>query len=620
MSSMATANGSVPPARMAHHFWANDNIALHIILDRLQRSKRTCETILKMFEKRAQIEQEYGEKLMKLSQLSLSEFEEPHTTMSEILESVPTATEATARAHADLAQQIHHLLETPLATFIRDQKASRKTTIEQIDRIQNLKYMHLDNVKRAQAAYESEQCKLAEARRDGSKSVEEIHQKAVAVDHEYKLSVGILESVTNNWIDEWERACDVFQHLEERRLEYLSATLLAYANMITTVYTVDDQSCERIRAALENMNVAGDINTFIQTKSTGTQRPEIPKYLPKEPPSFTVSHAAARPRAVHEINIPVVDEELRSVNDQLKKLPSRRPTIVGEKAEVTPPPSTELTKPSPVVAASASGDADGGVSATTADTAQPLPMQSAYDEPKPERKRRSTPPLALPKHPVSQEKALPSLPPLDTRNLGSRHPEARDSGYLASGSNKEVKDPEESISVEPASWQPVDLGPTNHRRSAFQELAPLPEIKKKKNKSYGLPFLKKSSKDDKPRFSLGLFKKQPQSKSGQAPLASSAQSHSTSPHSASFPPSTYTQHDHTIKSSRLDDGTPILEYVQALWSYDAKIDSEISFVKDDILAVIDKKDDGWWEAQVVHSAVAEGSRGLVPGNFMGAVV
>lgn len=82
---------------------------------------------------RAQIEQEYGEKLMKLSQLSLSEFEEPQTSMSEILESVPIATEATARAHTDLAQQIHHLLESPLASFIKDQKSLRKAVRHGID-------------------------------------------------------------------------------------------------------------------------------------------------------------------------------------------------------------------------------------------------------------------------------------------------------------------------------------------------------------------------------------------------------------------------------------------------------------------------------------------------------
>lgn len=52
-----------------------------------------------------------------------------------------------------------------------------------------------------------------------------------------------------------------------------------------------------------------------------------------------------------------------------------------------------------------------------------------------------------------------------------------------------------------------------------------------------------------------------------------------------------------------------------------QIDSEISFSKDDILAVIEKKRDGWWDAQIVHSVnnAAVNTRGLVPGNFMGSL-
>ena len=76
---------------------------------------------------RAQIEQEYGERLLKLSQIQLLDSEDGNNTFGELLESVPTATEATARAHIDLAQQIHHLLEAPLAGFIKDQKAVRKS-------------------------------------------------------------------------------------------------------------------------------------------------------------------------------------------------------------------------------------------------------------------------------------------------------------------------------------------------------------------------------------------------------------------------------------------------------------------------------------------------------------
>ncbi|CAM0142895.1 unnamed protein product [Umbelopsis sp. WA50703] len=68
-------------------------------------------------------------------------------------------------------------------------------------------------------------------------------------------------------------------------------------------------------------------------------------------------------------------------------------------------------------------------------------------------------------------------------------------------------------------------------------------------------------------------------------------------------------------SATLADGTPILEYVQALWSYKAQIpDAELSFETNDVLAVITKQQDGWWEAEILDQRRRQ--RGLVPSNFM----
>lgn len=71
--------------------------------------------------------------MLKLSQIPLNDAEDPRSTVFETLDSLPVATEAAARAHIDLAQQIHHLLEIPLANFIKEQKALRKTVKKKND-------------------------------------------------------------------------------------------------------------------------------------------------------------------------------------------------------------------------------------------------------------------------------------------------------------------------------------------------------------------------------------------------------------------------------------------------------------------------------------------------------
>ena len=73
---------------------------------------------------RAQIEEEYGERLLKLSQQTLGTVEQG--SFSESLTQIPSAMEATARAHLDLAEKLKKFLEFPLTGFVRDQKDTRK--------------------------------------------------------------------------------------------------------------------------------------------------------------------------------------------------------------------------------------------------------------------------------------------------------------------------------------------------------------------------------------------------------------------------------------------------------------------------------------------------------------
>ncbi|KAI9274489.1 hypothetical protein BDA99DRAFT_555917 [Phascolomyces articulosus] len=668
------------PPRMSDHFWANDNTALNNILERLLKSKRTCETILKI----AQIEQDYGERLLKLSQIRLSESEEPSSTFSETLQSIPTATEAAARAHIDLAQQIHHLLETPLSAFIKEQKAVRKSTMAEIDKIQNLRYMHLDNVKRSREAYMTECNKLKnyEGDRQGDELMQ-IKQKTATVDHEYKLSVGILESVTNNWIEEWKKSCNTFQELEEKRLSYLSGTLLAYANMISNVYTIDDQSCDRIKGGLDNLSIAADIYTFIHSKGTGSTVPEIPKYTCHhdfdQAPELSVQ---TTPRTVREINIPVKDdEELRSVSDQLRKLPSTRThTLESTKDQESP---SSLTKPTEDKTEEIPKDQ------TIRDKALPPPPPPAQTNPNNESStfleiqppqvekatiQRSPATIPYPHEPLVVERPTPQYPPLpSSTTITTPSPQELQQQRKSRDFTSPVIDYESRISANntspvhtthtannnmthhitrnagfleqqhPKSLQQQHQEYQQHQQQQYQQQQPVhrgddPTLLrkgKKKNKPYAVfPFLKKKSDDDsggKPRFSLGLLgpkkddKKSPTNSSHTSPQSLSFPDHHTYTSSAAAaiatagtPPPPFENRFNTIASKlALEDGTPVLEYVKAQWSYDAKIESEITFSKNDILAVIEKKRDGWWDAQIVHSDKhVTHPRGLVPGNFM----
>lgn len=73
---------------------------------------------------RAQIEEDYGERLLKLSQMEVGRAEQG--TLAESVSHIPSAIEITARAHVDLANQLRQHLQAPLDGFTNDQSEKRK--------------------------------------------------------------------------------------------------------------------------------------------------------------------------------------------------------------------------------------------------------------------------------------------------------------------------------------------------------------------------------------------------------------------------------------------------------------------------------------------------------------
>lgn len=95
---------------------------------------------------RAQIEQNYGEQLLKLSQVMLGQGEEG--TLGQCIAHVPSAMETTGRAHVDLSNRLRQHLGAPLLAFLKDQTEKSKAQYQQIENSRHLKQIHRENVAR----------------------------------------------------------------------------------------------------------------------------------------------------------------------------------------------------------------------------------------------------------------------------------------------------------------------------------------------------------------------------------------------------------------------------------------------------------------------------------------
>ncbi|KAI9251556.1 hypothetical protein BY458DRAFT_523827 [Sporodiniella umbellata] len=317
----------IPPgSNFSDSFWDNDYKGVDIVLSKLKRSKETCEEIKKLYESRAHIEQEYGERLLKLSATSkIGQCEEG--SFAETLSRIPSTLETTARAHIDLAQQLRDHLEMPLDGFLKEQREIRKREYAHIENLKQLKKLHENEVARAKDHYSTESTKLISLEThftaEMEKEIEEQKRVVAVAEQVYKRAIDNLNFVNDQWINDWKHTADVYQEMELKRTIYLRSTLWSFSNIMTSTFNIDEECCDRIRAALEITDVQKDIVDFVYSYRTGTQPPvSIPyesfyRSVQKSP----FSHQNSSESLARSITVLTNhDEELKSVDIQLQQL------------------------------------------------------------------------------------------------------------------------------------------------------------------------------------------------------------------------------------------------------------------------------------------------------------
>ncbi|KAJ2476728.1 formin-binding protein, partial [Coemansia sp. RSA 2320] len=270
--------------RFSERFWSTDERCISVLMHKLKAAKQTTADILQLVATRAAIEEELGKKLGKLARAGLGS--EEVNTLKEALRTVRAETDCAARTHAELARQLRAEVEKPLGQFMGDQRIKRRAQTALVQRTEG-----------ERSALRTQLRKLQERRRADTKRVGDLDlqvnglqgtadpklrakldraQTALrATEAEYVDVRARLKDADAQWYNVWRAACDVFQVLEEQRIEYLKTALWTYANLVSASCVADDEALERIRQDLERVSVAADISAFIHTFGTGSPDPAI---------------------------------------------------------------------------------------------------------------------------------------------------------------------------------------------------------------------------------------------------------------------------------------------------------------------------------------------------------
>ncbi|KAG0182126.1 hypothetical protein DFQ28_000756 [Apophysomyces sp. BC1034] len=564
-----------------------------IIPAKLSDSKQTFEELEEFYKIRAQIEKEYGEKLLQLSKHMVGRAEQGF--FADALFHIPVAIETTARAHADLAQQMHDHLETPLQTFSDEQAKKGDSQYQHLETLQDRCHQQHTAVVRAKDDYMGETMKLAgmekflkerghelpEAEASQIKEdIEESKHMVAAADNVYRQTMEDWNQSQEAWDADRRSTYDALRTMEQQRLEFVQCSLLTFAKMLSNVGMVNDQNCNRIRTAMETMDIPKDMQRFDQ--DIGISGEEITQ-------TDTISNVF---KEVEDMLSDVVPTEQSLQEEDEEKDVDRR--------TATPPMNSQTihtTASSEVVANAVSR------------SQSPEPTQNKF-KPVPNPAFQPSAAVAVKEEELSDDESV-VLPPqpkpkeekwmISTRRQPQQLPVMTQNAHIYDRQSV-VMDPKRltnttALHIDPLLTKParpvLKIDIPNNVNNHTNGIAPQQEAKqviesvRAQLRQAGSTVEKRRSKSpEKPRFSLGIFNKKDKEK-----RKSTEQIR---------PP--------------VEERSPVLHHARAKWPYEAKMDQEISFLYGDVVAVFHKQADGWWDAEIMDAKRKR--RGLVPGNYM----
>ncbi|KAJ2338989.1 formin-binding protein, partial [Coemansia erecta] len=226
--------------RFADHFWSSDERCISVLMHKLKSAKQTSADVLHMAAARAAMEEELGKKLGKLARAGLGSEEVGETRAA--LRTVRAEMESAAKAHADLARQLRAEIEKPLGAFIADQRTKRRAQTVVIQKTEGDRNALRSQLRKLQDKRRSDtkkvgdldlQCNGLQGAGDPKlrAKLERAQMQQRATEGEYNDVRARLKDADAQWYNVWRAACDVFQVLEEERVEYLKTTLWSYTNL-----------------------------------------------------------------------------------------------------------------------------------------------------------------------------------------------------------------------------------------------------------------------------------------------------------------------------------------------------------------------------------------------------
>ncbi|CDO75954.1 hypothetical protein BN946_scf184888.g4 [Trametes cinnabarina] len=269
-------------------FWGLGDGGVEVLFARMRGAMRTMEELKNFWKERAAIEEQYAKRLAALSKVTLGRDEIGELRAS--LDTLKHETEKQAHGHMLVAQAIRNDLESATSAFVARQQQHKRGIQAQIEKEFKNKQTQEGYVARAREKYEADCVRInsytAQSNLIQGRDLEKVHlkleraqQTVQANQRDYANFARVLQDTMVKWEQSWKAFCDSCQDLEEDRIEFMKDNMWAYANAVSTVCVSDDESCEKLRLALEQLEVERDMENFVRDYGTGNAIPDPPPFI-----------------------------------------------------------------------------------------------------------------------------------------------------------------------------------------------------------------------------------------------------------------------------------------------------------------------------------------------------
>ncbi|KAF7289193.1 hypothetical protein MIND_01380500 [Mycena indigotica] len=299
-------NDPVPRDRSAdfcNAFWGIADGGVEVLFARMRGAARSMDELRNFWKERASIEEDYARRMARLSKQALGRDEIGDLRAS--LDAIRGETERQAQFHLTLAQQVRSDLEGQTSAFYAKQQHHKKTYQSGIEKEFKAKQLQEGYVAKAREKYETDCMKInsytAQLGLVQGRDAEKIHIKLDNTkktvhqnERDFANFSRVLVETTAKWEMDWRVFCDSCQDLEDDRIEFMKDNMWAYANAVSTVCVSDDESCEKMRLALEQMEPERDQENFVRSYGTGNYIPDPPPFVDYKDPN-SIPSSSMRP-------------------------------------------------------------------------------------------------------------------------------------------------------------------------------------------------------------------------------------------------------------------------------------------------------------------------------------